>query len=458
MREKCAVFGIKSDSDVYSYIYMGLYALQHRGQESAGIATYRDEEIKLYKNMGLVSEVFRDVDMQGNVGIGHVRYSTTGDSKLQNAQPLLINYALGSFAIAHNGNIVNSKELRDTLERKGNIFSTSSDTEVIAHIIAREHINTGDIVEGIKKTMEYLEGAYSLTILYGDKLIAVRDPHGIRPLVYGEKNGTHAIASETCALDAIEVNFSRDVKPSEILVISDSGVESHSGYKGNVCHCMFEYVYFARPDSTLNGRSVFEVRKNLGRNLYHEGVNKLPETDADLVIPVPNSGITTAIGFSEESGIYYSEGLMKNTYVGRTFILPEQKMRDFGVKVKLNPIISEIEGRDVVLVDDSIVRGTTQKRLIKLLKDAGAEKVHVRIACPPIKYPCFYGIDMQTKIEFIAAKKSVEQIRKTIGADSLLYTSQEGLVEAIGLPKEKLCMACLTGEYPIRKTQTKLVD
>ncbi|MFH1722107.1 MAG: amidophosphoribosyltransferase [Candidatus Altiarchaeota archaeon] len=458
MRDKCAVFGIMSDEPVYSRIYLGLYALQHRGQESAGMATFHKGKVRAYKNMGLVSEVFREIDLEGNVGIGHVRYSTTGESRLQNAQPLLINYAMGSFAIAHNGNIVNSFELKTRLEHRGNIFSTTSDTEVIAHIIAREHIQCGDLVEAIKKTMRYLEGAYCLTILSGDKLIAVRDPHGIRPLVYGYKAGTHVFASESCALDAIQVPLVRDVKPSEILVLEKGKLSSHFGLKDEVKHCMFEYVYFARPDSVINGRSVFEVRKKLGWNLYHEATAKLPDIDADIVIPVPNSGITTAIGYSEESGIYYSEGLMKNTYVGRTFILPEQGMRDFNVRLKMNPITSEIKGKEVILVDDSIVRGTTQKRLVKLLKDAGAEKVHVRIACPPIKHPCFYGIDMQTKGEFIASKKTVNQIRKKIGADSLHYTSIEGLVESIGFPKEKLCVACLTGQYPIKKKQTKLID
>ncbi len=456
MKEKCAVFGIVSERDVHPAIYLGLYALQHRGQESAGIATHHDGEIISHKNMGLVAEVFRDVQLPGTAGIGHVRYSTTGESRIQNAQPLVINYALGSFAVAHNGNIVNSQELKSQLERKGNIFSTSSDTEVIAHLIAREHIKAGDLIEGIQNTMEYLEGTYCLTMLAGDRLIAVRDPHAVRPLVYGVKDGTHVIASESCALDAIDVPLVRDVKPAEILVIEDGKATSHTGPKADVHHCMFEYVYFSRPDSVLNGKSVFEVRKNLGANLYHEGRAKLPDTDADLVIPVPNSGITTAIGYSEESGIYYSEGLMKNTYVGRSFILPDQKMRDFTVRVKLNPIKSEIDGKEVVLVDDSIVRGTTQKRLIKILKDAGAEKVHVRIACPPIKYPCYYGIDMQAKGEFIAARKSVEQIRKRIGADSLLYSSIDGLVEAIGFPEDKLCMACLTGDYPVKKSQTKL--
>jgi amidophosphoribosyltransferase len=449
MHEKCAVFGIKSDSDVFDSIYSGLYALQHRGQESAGMAVYNGK-IRVHKDMGLVSEVFRNTYLGGRCGIGHVRYSTTGSSEIENAQPLLINYSKGSFAIAHNGQIVNSDELKRTLEGRGNVFTTTSDTEVIAHLIVREHIKNNDLVKGIRSAMGYLKGSYSLTILNKDRLIAVRDPYGVRPLVYGKTGDTHVFASETCALDVLDVELVRDVKPSEILVIGDK-TESRMGVSEKTAHCMFEYVYFARPDSVLDGKSVYEVRKNLGATLAREGKVK-----ADLVIPVPDSGITQAIGYSRESNIPFGEGLMKNRYIGRTFILPDQKQRTSSVKLKLNPIRSELKGRDIILVDDSIVRGTTIKKLIRLLKEAGAKKVHVRISCPPLKNPCFYGIDMQSRKEFIAAKKDTEEIRREIGADSLVYTSIKGLISAIGVPATSLCMACLNKEYPIKDAQTRL--
>jgi len=449
IQDKCAVFGMKSDSDVFDSIYYGLYSLQHRGQESAGIAIHKDQII-LHKDMGLVSEVFRNTYIEGNIGIGHVRYSTTGASKLENAQPLIINYSLGSFAIAHNGNIVNTIELKKILESQGSVFTTTTDTEIIAQIIAREHIKTNDFIEGIKGAMKLLVGSYSLVILYEGKLIAVRDPHGVRPLVLGKSENSYAIASESCALDILDIEVIRDIKPSEILVI-DNELKSYTGPKGRIAHCMFEYVYFSRPDSTINGISVYQVRKNLGKILA-----KGDSVKADLVIAIPDSGINVAIGYSEGSNLRYSEGLIKNRYIGRTFILPEQKQRDIGVKIKLNPISSEIKDKSIILVDDSIVRGTTLRRLIQILRDAGASKIHVRISCPPIKHPCPYGIDMQTSKEFIASKKSIPEIQKLIGADSLRYMDLNGLVKAIGLPKDQLCMACLTGEYPIKEPQTKL--
>ena len=449
MHEKCAVFGIKSDSDVFDKIYYGLYAMQHRGQESAGIAIYKGK-ILSHKDIGLVSEVFKNTYIMGCSGIGHVRYSTRGVSEIDNAQPFVINYAKGSFAIAHNGQIANSDELKGVLENRGSVFTTTSDTEVIAHLIVREHIKTNDLVKGIRNAMGYLKGSYSLTLLFEDKIIAVRDPYGIRPLVYGRSGNTHVFASESCALDVLDVELVRDVKPSEILVIGDK-VESHLGVSERTAHCMFEYVYFARPDSIINGKSIYDVRKRLGAVLSKEGKVK-----ADVVVPVPDSGITQAIGYSRESGIPFGEGLIKNRYIGRTFILPDHKQRVVSVRVKLNPIKSELKGKDIVLVDDSIVRGTTIKKLIKLLKESGANKVHVRISCPPLKYPCYYGIDMQSRKEFIAAQKSIEEIRDTIKADSLVYTSIKGLVNAIGIPAENLCMACLNCKYPVKDTQTKL--
>lgn len=449
VRERCAVFGIHSDKPVFDRIYYGLYAMQHRGQESAGIATHTDK-INLHRDMGLVSEVFRGKYLDGNVGIGHVRYSTTGESGIENSQPILINYAKGSFAIAHNGNLVNSSELASIMERRGSVFITTTDTEVIAQLIAQEHLRTGNFIEGIKNAMRQLRGSYSLTILKDDQIIAVRDPWAFRPLVFGRSDDTFVVASESCALDAVGVKLIRDVKGGEILVIGN-GIKSYSIRRERTSHCMFEYVYFARPDSIIDNISIYKVRRNLGEILYR----KAP-VDADMIIAVPDSGITAAIGYSRASGIPYGEGLIKNRYFGRTFILPEQKERERGVMIKLNPIRSEIEDKRVVLVDDSIVRGTTIKRIIKLLRDFGASEVHVRISCPPIRYPCYYGIDMQTHKEFIAQKKSVEDIRKEIGADSLAYNSLDGLVEAIGLPRERLCLGCLTGDYVIKEEQIKL--
>jgi amidophosphoribosyltransferase len=454
LRESCAVFGIHSGGEeVFNQIYLGLYAQQHRGQESAGIATFFDEKINVHKAMGLVTDVFKNIYFHGKIGIGHVRYSTTGQSKIENSQPIVINYAEGSFAIAHNGNLVNYKDVKKTLERKGYVFSTQTDTEVIAQLFAQEHIKTGNFVEGIKNAMKLLDGAYSLTILRDNgQVLGVRDPWGFRPLVLGKFENGYVISSESCTLDTLGMGLIRDVKPGEIITLDEhEGMTSEIGRKEHSAHCMFEYVYFARPDSFINGISVYEVRKNLGKNLWRE-----KPTKADIVTAVPDSGITAAIGYSHASKIPYAESLMKNRYTGRTFIMPEQSSRELAVKVKLNPLASEIRGKKLVLVDDSIVRGTTMKNLISLLRKAGAKKVHVRISCPPIKCPCFYGIDMQTHKEFAASKKTVEEIRAQIGADSLKYNSLEGLIKSIGLPREKLCLACLTGEYPIKEKQLKL--
>jgi amidophosphoribosyltransferase len=447
--EKCAVFGIYSDKTVFDRIYYGLYSMQHRGQESAGIATYTNK-INLHRDMGLVSEVFRGKHLEGNLGIGHVRYSTAGESDAENSQPLIINYVKGSFAIAHNGNLANSSELRSMLERRGGVFTTTTDTEIIAQLIAQEHFRTGDFIEGIKSAMSYLKGSYSLTILKDGQIIAVRDPWAFHPLVFGRSDDTFVVASESCALDAVDAELIRDLKAGEILVIGN-GVNSYLTGTEKVRHCMFEYVYFARPDSVIDGLSVYEVRKNLGKTLHE----KAP-VDADMVIAVPDSGITAAIGYSRASGIPYGEGLIKNRYFGRTFILPKQEERERGVMIKLNPIRSEIRDKRLVLVDDSIVRGTTIKRIIKLLRDFGAAEVHVRITCPPLKHPCYYGINMQTYSELIAQDKSVDGIREEIGADTLAYNSIEGLIGAIGMQGEKLCLSCLNGDYVIKEEQMKL--
>lgn len=449
--EKCAVYGIRSNEEVFDSIYYGLYSMQHRGQESAGMATYSRGRIHLHKDLGLVVDVFRNTRLPGNVGIGHVRYSTCGGSIAENSQPLVMNYSLGSFAIAHNGNLVNARDMKDLLERRGSIFTTTTDTEIIAQLIVREHLRTGNYVEGIKNAIAYLRGSYSLAILKDDKVYAVRDPWGVRPLVLGKSDKAIAVASETCALDSMGMHVLRDVRPGEIVIIGDS-IESVQARKEQVAHCMFEYVYFARPDSVINEVSVYEVRRNLGRILAMES-----PVDADIVVAVPDSGTTAAIGFSQESRIPYGEGLMKNRYLGRTFIMPRQKDRENGVKIKLNPIRSEIDGKRVVLVDDSIVRGTTIRRIINLLRDHGAKEVHVRVSCPPIRFPCYYGIDMQTYEEFIAQTKKIKEIEKEIGADSLAYISLEGLTNAINL-HDKLCLACLNGEYPIKEEQTKLFE
>lgn len=451
MKEKCAVFGITGQSDVFESIYYALHSMQHRGQESAGIAVASDC-IRKHKDMGLVTQVFKNAYLGGKVGIGHVRYSTTGSSKVDNAQPLLINYSKGQFAIAHNGNIVNHMELRKELEEHGATFNTTSDTETIAKIIASEHLKCGDFAEAISKTMCQLIGSYSLTILYDKKVYGVRDPSGIRPLCVGVKDKEIMIASESCALDTLGAKLLRDVKPGEIVEVGET-LKSYMGPKGKVCHCMFEFVYFARADSVIDGRAVYQVRKNLGENLAKES-----PVEADLVSAVPDSGITHALGYAKGSKICYGESLIKNRYVGRTFILPQQKDRDLGVRLKSMPIKCEVEGKDVIIVDDSLVRGTTMKKIVNSLRGAGANKVHVRIACPPIKKPCFYGIDMQTHKEFIAAERTVGEINEVIGADSLAYISIDGLVDAIGLNIDRLCMACLTGDYPLKQTQRKLTD
>ncbi|ODS36853.1 MAG: amidophosphoribosyltransferase [Candidatus Altiarchaeales archaeon WOR_SM1_86-2] len=469
MKECCAVFGASSDEEVFYTVYYGLYALQHRGQESAGIATWDEEggveSINIYKDMGLIFEAFKYPGkydhLKGTVGIGHVRYSTTGESGIENAQPLLINYAKGSFVIAHNGNLTNSEELKEELARGGSTFTTTTDSEIIAKLIAQEH-RDGDMVDAIKNAMKRLEGSYCLVMIYEGKLMGIRDPHGFRPLVLGRKDNTYVIASESCALDALNIPLLRDVEPSEIVVIEGDKISSFKGARKRISHCVFEYIYFSRADSIINGISVYDVRKRLGQILAREA-----PVEGDIVAAVPESGITAAIGYAMESGIPYGEAMIKNRYAGRTFIMPSQSERDEGVRVKLNPIANEVKDKRIILVDDSIVRGSTSRRLIKLLKNNGAKEVHMRVSSPPIRYPCYYGIDMQTKGEFIARKfdenlkkyrpREIEEIRKIIGVDSLAYISLEGLVEAIGLPKEKLCLACLNGEYPIKKKiQTRL--
>ncbi len=457
LRDNCGVVGIYSSDkkDVSPLMFYAMFSLQHRGQESCGIAT-QDENFHTRKDMGLVPEVFNFEKLEklkGSVGIGHVRYSTTGESKFENSQPFVVTHSKGTIAIGHNGNIVNSQELRKKLEAAGQAFTSTTDTEVIAHFIIRELMKDKDIVESITEVMKMLIGSYSLTLLIDDTLIGVRDPLGIRPLCLGSVDGTHIIASETVALDSIGAKYIRDIKPGEIFLINDSGTESYRPFKlDRKAHCMFEYVYFARPDSILNKIPVYHVRERLGELLAEED-----DIEADLVTAIPDSAIPFALGYSRNSGIQYREGLIRNRYVGRTFILPDQKARELAVRFKLNPMGNEIKGKKVVLFDDSIVRGTTSKRVIGILKDSGAEEVHMRVGCPPIISPCNLGIDMPTEEELIASTKNVEEIRKDIGADTLKYSTLEGLKKAIGLDENKLCLGCLTAEYPVELSKYKQV-
>ncbi len=445
MKEYCGVFGIYApDTDVARLTYFGLFALQHRGQESAGIAVSDGRDIVCYKEMGLVSQVFNEKILnilRGDIAIGHVRYSTTGSSTEVNAQPILVSgeYPL---AIAHNGNLVNSAELRKELEDEGIKIYGSSDTELMARKIALHY--DGDILSALLKVLPSFRGAYTLVLLTRDKLIGIRDPYGIRPLVLGQFNGSYVLSSESCGLDIIGAKFIREIKPGEIVIIDESGVKSIYFAESNPHLCIFELVYFARPDSKFGSRLVHEIRQEMGRILAQES-----PADADLVIPVPDSGIPAAIGYSQESGIPFSEGLIKNRYVGRTFIQPDQRLRELGVKLKLNPLREVIEEKRIVLVDDSIVRGTTSRQIVNLLKEVGAKEVHMRVSSPPITYPCFYGIDTAERGQLIAAYKSIEEVEEYIGSDTLKYLSVEGLLRACRGGSEGFCTACFTGDYCI---------
>ncbi|NPA62532.1 MAG: amidophosphoribosyltransferase [Methanococci archaeon] len=459
----CGIFGIYSFEkiNVAKKIYYGLFALQHRGQEGAGIATSDGRNIHHYKNIGLVTDVFRDDILQnlfGYIGIGHVRYSTTGGKAVENCQPFVVKSSFGNIAIAHNGDLVNSNELRMDLEKKGHIFTSSTDSEVIAQLLVRELLKTSDKIEAIKNTLKKLIGAYSLLIMFNDSLIAVRDPWGFKPLCIGRDDENIYISSEDCALTTLDAEFVKDVEPGEIIEIKNGGelssykldfdvpeymsidVDVPSIYRGATT-CMFEYVYFARPDSTIDGISVYKVRKRIGKILAKEH-----PVEADVVSPIPDSGVAFALGFSEGSKIPYYEGLIKNRYVGRTFILPSQNERELAVRLKLSPVKSVLEGKRVVLVDDSVVRGTTSRRIVNMVRKAGAKEVHLRIGSPKIISPCYYGIDMATKKELIASNKTEEEIGRKIGVESIGYLSLEGLIKAIG--RKDLCLACITGKYP----------
>ena len=451
--DECGVFGIFGRVEAAKLAYLGLYALQHRGQESAGIVSSDGQSLHLEKGMGLVQEIFNPEAMlrlQGAAAIGHTRYSTAGDTSMMNAQPVVIDCNKGKLAVAHNGNLTNAAELRRKLEHRGSIFQTTSDTEVIVHLIARS--TARNLTGAIADALNQVEGAYSLLLLTRDEIYAIRDPRGFRPLCLGRLDGAWVAASETCAFDLIDAEYVREVEPGEMVRISRSGIESiRFAPEKPSQFCIFEHVYFSRPDSLVFGRPVNESRERLGRLLAQEH-----PVDADLVTPVPDSGVPAAIGYAAESGIPFRMGLIRNHYIGRTFIEPEQAIRDFGVKLKLNPVRRMLEGQRVILVDDSIVRGTTSRKIVRLVREAGATEVHVRISCPPTISPCYYGVDTPRRDELIAANNTVEQIRQYLGADSLGYLSLKSLRAAVEDKEGKFCTSCYTGSYPTELVQLEV--
>lgn len=446
LKHNCGVFGIYNNENASWLTYLGLYALQHRGQESAGMVSYNGEEFFIHKGMGLVNDVFNEASIEqlrGRTAIGHVRYSTMGSSMLKNVQPMLIRCIKGEIAIAHNGNLVNAPELRTQLEKQGSIFQTTVDSEIIVHLIAKS--KEGKFLESLIDALKKIRGAYSLVLMTGNELVGVRDPYGFRPLCIGEIGDGFVLASESCVLDLIGANFVREVNPGEIVIINEYGLKSIQ-FDNNQkrAMCIFEHIYFSRPDSIVFGENVNTVRQKLGRLLAIEHPVK-----ADLVSPIPDSGVPAAIGFSMESGIQFQMGFIRNHYIGRTFIQPNQFIRNAGVKIKLNPIRDLLADKSIVVVDDSIVRGTTSRKIMKMLYKAGASAIHVRISSPPIKYSCFYGIDTPSRKELIASTHSVEEIKKFIGVDSIGYLSKEGLLDAVSFPNTNYCTACFDGNYPV---------
>jgi amidophosphoribosyltransferase len=442
----CGIFGIANHSDASQMTYLGLYALQHRGQESTGISSSDGEQVHTHKAMGYVADVFSEdvmAKLKGVNAIGHTRYSTAGDSNEGNAQPIVVNCRYGTVALVHNGNLINAQSLREALEQDGAIFQSTSDSEVILHLLTKSE--AGDLFGALGETLTQVQGAFSLLLLTEDSLIGVRDPNGFRPLNIGRLNGSYVFASETCAFDLIGATYVREVEPGEIVQIRGEELTSVKAlHAPRLAKCIFEHVYFSRPDSTVFGRSVQASREQMGRILAQEtGV------EADLVVPIPDSGVTAAIGYSQESRIPFAFGLIRNHYVGRTFIEPKTKIRNLGVKVKLNPVRELLAGKRVILIDDSIVRGTTSRKIVKMVRAAGAKEVHMRISCPPTLSPCFYGIDTPTKKELIASSHTVEEIGKYIEADSLAYLSLQGLIRAVGGKGNEFCTACYTGQYPI---------
>jgi len=443
----CGVFGVFGHPNAAELTYYGLFALQHRGQESAGLVTSDGRQFRKHVGMGLVSQVFNgDIlhNLVGHIAVGHTRYSTTGSSNLINAQPLTADCARGQIAVAHNGNLTNASQLREELEARGSIFQTTVDSEIIVHLLAQPSVGNG--TNHLINAMRRIEGAYSLVIMTEHELIGVRDPHGFRPLSIGKLGDGWVLASETCALDLIHAKFVRDVEPGEIVIISKDGLTSLKPFPNHKdrAFCIFEYVYFARPDSMIANRNVYRVRVEMGRQLAREHL-----VDADVIVPVPDSGNSAALGYAMESGIPYEMAFVRNHYIGRSFLQPTQLIRDFNVRVKLNLIGELVRGKRVVVVDDSIVRGTTCKARVKTLKDAGAKEVHVRVSCPPHMNPCVYGIDFPDRNKLMAANHSVDAIRDYLNADSLHYLSVEGMVKATGLPKENFCLACWDGNYPV---------
>ncbi|MBI5468965.1 MAG: amidophosphoribosyltransferase [Deltaproteobacteria bacterium] len=444
--DECGVFGIYGHPEAANLTYLGLYSLQHRGQESSGIVSSDGVHLYSHKGMGLVADVFKEADisrLHGGSAIGHVRYSTAGESHIRNAQPFFVEYARGGIAVAHNGNLVNAARLRAEFEAYGSIFQSSIDTEIIVHLIASSKENS--LADRVISALKRVRGSYSLLFLNEDRMIAARDPHGFRPLSLGRLKGAWVVASETCAFDLIEAEFVRDIEPGEVLVIDGDGLKSFKPFAGaRYTPCVFEFIYFARPDSTVFGANVHAVRKNLGRQLAQEH-----PVEADIVIPVPDSGVPASIGYAAESGIPFDKGIVRNHYVGRTFIEPKDSIRHFGVKIKLNAIRDIIRGKRVIVIDDSIVRGTTSRKIIKMIRSAGAKEVHMRISSPPTVSPCYYGIDTPSSAELIAATQSVEEINRYITSDTLGYLSVEGLYKAVRDAGASFCDACFTRKYPV---------
>ena len=447
--DECGVVGVYGHPDAANLAYLGLYALQHRGQESAGIAASSNGKMHLEVGMGLVADVFSDVRLKklpGNIAVGHNRYSTTGVSKVKNAQPCLIEYSSGTMAMGHNGNLVNASEIRKELGAAGAIFQSTNDSEVIVHLMAQSRRNS--FVDRAVAALSQVKGAYSIVLMSENELVAARDPQGFRPLCLGKLDGAYIVASESCVMDLVEAEFIREIEPGELILINQFGVKSfHPFQKASTKQCVFEHIYFSRPDSYLFGHSVYSTRKLMGKALARE-----KPVEADVVVPVPDSGVISAMGYSEETKIPFQMGLIRNHYVGRTFIEPQSQIRNFGVKIKLNAVKPVIEGKRVIIIDDSIVRGTTSKKIVRMLREVGAREVHVRISSPPTTHSCFYGIDTPTKGELIASNMDIDQTCKYLGADSLHYISLEKMLEIFGEQKDDFCAACFDGRYPVDVT------
>ncbi|MFA5310879.1 MAG: amidophosphoribosyltransferase [Candidatus Omnitrophota bacterium] len=443
----CGIFGVYPHRDAGKLTYLGLYSLQHRGEESAGIVSNNGRKVFLHKGMGLVSDVFDErslVGLRGELAVGHVRYSTTGSSNIKNIQPFLVKSKMGNIAIAHNGNIINALFLRRQMEEKGSIFQTTMDSEVISHLLA--HSPKKDVKEAMVWALSQLKGAYSLILMVNDMIVGARDTFGWRPLCLGRFDGAYILASETCSLDLIGADYIRDIEPGEIVFISKDRLESIKPFERTPCaFCIFEFIYFARPDSNIFGCNVYGCRKALGMQLGKE----FP-VPADIVMPIPDSGTSAALGFTEATNISYETGLIRNHYIGRTFIQPSQLVRDFRVKIKLNPVRWVLRNKRVIVIEDSIVRGTTSRARVKAIREAGAKEIHMRVSCPPLRFPCFYGIDFPTKKELIASNHSIQWIRDFIGVDSLEYLSLKGMLDSIPCKKDNFCTACFTGEYPVK--------